>query len=80
MTDVTIVQLAESSRPGLEPPGVKRRRVRARDGSRVTIRSIEANSPTFGDDLLYVFARNVDKARDENKEVTGSRAGVQADR
>lgn len=76
MTDVKIERLDQPSRPGLEPKGVKRRRVTANDGSKVTVRSIDANSPTFGEELLYVFARNVERAREENKEIIGTRSGV----
>jgi hypothetical protein len=39
----------------------------------VTHRTIDADSAKFGDALDWVFARNVDKARDTNKKVTGKR-------
>lgn len=41
-------------------------------GERVRILSIDANSPTFGNDLSAVFERNVAKARRANKKKFGS--------
>jgi hypothetical protein len=41
-------------------------------GRRVRILSIDANSPTFGNDLSAVFERNVAKARRANKKKFGS--------
>jgi hypothetical protein len=37
-----------------------------------TIRTLDGGSKTFGNDLTYVFTRNVAKARRENKLVTGA--------
>lgn len=53
------------------PPGVTEQRVRSRDGKLVTIRKVDLASPTFGEDMLYVFRKNVAAARRENKRVTG---------
>ena len=53
------------------PPGVTETRVRSLDGKLTTIRKVDANSPTFGEDMLYVFRKNVEAARRENKRVTG---------
>lgn len=76
MTDITIRRDSGSSRPGKKPKGVTTKRVTTADGDKVTIRSIDANSPTFGDDLLYVFARNVEAARKANKAILGTPSGV----
>ncbi|WP_245290629.1 hypothetical protein [Rhodopseudomonas sp. AAP120] len=46
--------------------------VRGENGERFTVLSIDANSPTFGDDLSTVFARNVSKARKDNARRFGS--------
>jgi hypothetical protein len=35
------------------------------------LRTLNANSESFGSDFTYVFGRNVAKARRENKRVTG---------
>lgn len=46
-------------------------RVRSPDtGQFVTIRTIYGGSKTFGKDLTYVFTRNVEKARRDNKKVS----------
>ena len=45
-------------------------------GRKVTIRSVDAKSPTFGEDFLYVFPQNVRAARKENKAKLGSLSGV----
>jgi hypothetical protein len=41
-------------------------------GERIRILSVDANSPTFGNDLSIVFERNVAKARRANKKKFGS--------
>jgi hypothetical protein len=46
------------------------------NGERIRILSIDANSPTFGDDLKIVFRRNVARARRETKKRFGSPDGV----
>jgi hypothetical protein len=53
------------------PPGVGKKRVMTADGGRETVWTVDAHSPTLDDDLLYVFRRNVAKARRENKRLTG---------
>jgi hypothetical protein len=44
-------------------------------GRRVRVLFADVNSPTFDDDLLYVFQRNVAKARREDKKLFGSADG-----
>lgn len=46
---------------------VEKKRLRAPDGSIVTVHTINADSQTFGDDVSYVFRQNVRKARRLNK-------------
>lgn len=76
MTDITIQRVDKGKRAGKKPKGVTLRRVTAADGEKVTIRAIDANSPTFGEDLLYVFSKNVEAARRENKALLGSPSGA----
>ena len=75
MTDVTITRLKKAIRPGRKPDGVTARTVTTKDGEKVRIRAVDANSPSFGEDLLYVFARNVEAARRENKRILGTPSG-----
>jgi hypothetical protein len=42
------------------------------NGQRTKILSVDANSPTFGNDLSIIFERNVAKARRANKKKFGS--------
>ena len=49
--------------PSRKPASVKERRLRTSSGETVTIRAIDANSETFSEDFLYVFAQNVRAAR-----------------
>ena len=59
------------SKANKAPGSVVERRVRTSDGKMTTIRTVDAASPTFGEDMLYVFRKNVAAARRENKRVTG---------
>lgn len=76
MTQITILRAGKGKRAGKKPAGVTVRRITGADGKKVTVRSIDAYSPTFGEDLLYVFTRNVQAARRENKRLLGSASGV----
>jgi hypothetical protein len=50
----------------------KVRHVRGADGRLKTVPTLDAASPSFGEELLSVFARNVRKARRDNKRILGS--------
>jgi len=78
MTDITIQKSETGRRAGKKPKGVTVRRITATNGEKVTIRAIDANSPTFGEDFLYVFTKNVEAARRENKRIFGSPDGAKA--
>jgi hypothetical protein len=62
--------------PSRRPPGVTRRRLRTSSGEMITVHAIDANSPTFSTDFLWVFAHNVKVARAENKRLLGSPDGI----
>lgn len=76
MTDITIQRSETGRRAGKKPKGVTVRRITATNGEKVTIRAIDANSPTFGEEFLYVFTKNVEAARRENKRIFGSPDGA----
>lgn len=57
---------------------VKAKRVKTADGRTMTLLTIDADSKTFGDDLSYVFKKNVAKARRENKRLLGSSGRLSA--
>jgi hypothetical protein len=51
---------------------VTEKRVRGPDGRLVKVLAIDAHSPTFSEDLSYVFKKNVARARRENKKLPGT--------
>jgi hypothetical protein len=55
-----------------------RKRVRNADGDPETVVVLNADSPDFAGDLTHAFARNVARARRENKRLFGSASGVTA--
>jgi hypothetical protein len=55
------------------------RRVTNAAGEKVTVRALDAHSNSCGEDFLYVFTRNVEAARRENKRLFGSPDGAPAD-
>jgi hypothetical protein len=70
MTKVVVGSLHAKAKE--RPRSVTEKRIKSRSGKVITLRTIDADSRTFGSDLEYVFKRNVAKARRENKKVTGS--------
>ena len=53
------------------PASVGKKRVTSVTGERKTVLTLDANSPSFDEGLQYVFARNVAKARRDNKRIVG---------
>ncbi len=47
--------------------GVSLKRVKTASGKVITVSAVQANSPTFAEDFLAVFTKNVRKARKANK-------------
>lgn len=76
MTAIVIRRYEKPKKAGRKPKGVTERLLTTDTGETVRVRAIDANSPTFGDDFLYVFSRNVAAARRENKAVLGTPSGV----
>jgi hypothetical protein len=67
----------KNGRPGkVAPASVVEKRVATPDGGWKTVRTLDAHSPSFDQGLQYVFAKNVAKARRENKRLLGSADGV----
>lgn len=56
---------------------VRQKLMRNSEGEFVRVLSLDANSPTFIEDLTTVFQKNVAKARRENRELLGSADGLQ---
>jgi hypothetical protein len=51
---------------------VTTKRIKSSGGTAVTVRKVDADSLTLGEDLRYVFEKNVSKVRRENKQLFGS--------
>jgi hypothetical protein len=67
-----IVVASLKPKAGQGKSSVVEKRVRDADGQMKTLRTVDAGSATFGNDLLYVFGKNVAKARRDNKRATGA--------
>jgi hypothetical protein len=76
MAELKVKKHAKAKKAGKKPRGVVLARLTDSSGRKVTVRSVDANSPTFGEDFLYVFTQNVKAARKENKAKLGSLSGA----
>ncbi len=65
MTEQKIIESKGRINPG--KPGKPKYRVVMRDGRRVQLRIVDADSPSFTADLISSFAANVRRARTENQ-------------
>lgn len=70
MTKVVFARMPKARKGA--PATVAEKRVRTQEGQLRTVRTVDADSPSFGDDVTYVFTRNVAKARRDNKRVIGA--------
>jgi transcriptional regulator with XRE-family HTH domain len=61
----------DSTTEGL-PDAPARKRFKTSSGKYAEVRVLDANTATFGNDLLSVFRENVTKAREENQRLFGS--------
>jgi hypothetical protein len=59
-------------KPDRKQTSVTTKRVRSPEGRMTTVNQVDANSPTFGDEIGYVFAQNVKRARRANRRLTRS--------
>ena len=69
---VTKLKGATARKVGSKGAAVSEKRVRDQGGKLRTVLTLDTRSKTFGDDLTYVFGKNVAKARRENKRLTGA--------
>ncbi len=77
MVNVIVRKLRSKKAPrNRAPANVKKRRVRVPGGGSVRVFALDANSPTFDNDLTYVYSANVADARRENTKLFGSADGT----
>lgn len=72
MVKVVVASLKPEARTRKDAAKVVAKRVRDVQGQVKTLRTIDFASDTFGEDLRYVFGRNVAKARKDNKKIVGA--------
>ena len=72
MVKVIVGKLNAPQRKRAAARSVTVKRVRDTEGRVKTLRTLDVGSRTFGDDLQYVFRKNVAKARRDNKQVVGA--------
>ncbi len=73
MAKIVVANLKSKSKPANgAKSSVVEKRVRGADGQIKILRTLDIRSATFGDDLRYVFGRNVEKARRDNKRIIGT--------
>ncbi len=72
MAKVVVASLRSKAKKTREFNAVIETRVRGATGQFKTLRTLDARSVTFGDDLKYVFSKNVAKARRDNKRTVGA--------
>lgn len=75
VVQVVIAELKKPKTRHGDKGSVREKSLRDAAGRAVRVLSLDANSATFSDDLTRVFARNVAKARRENKRLFGSASG-----
>jgi hypothetical protein len=71
MTKVVVGKL-NSEKPASKA-AVGSKRVRDAEGQMKTLRTLDSGGKGFTEGLRYVFGRNVARAREDNKKVTGAR-------
>jgi hypothetical protein len=72
MTRVIVRKLGAKNGSKRARSSVVSKSIHKPNGDRIRILSVDANSPTFGNDLSIIFERNVAKARRANKKKFGS--------
>ncbi len=72
MSKVIIGKLNVPKRRRAAARSVTIKRVRDTEGQVKKLRTLDVGSQTFGDDLQYVFRKNVAKARRDNRQAVGA--------
>ena len=72
MAKIVVTSLKSKTKGHRSAVSVTKKRVKDTGGHVKTLRTLDAGSRTFGDDLSYVFGKNVAKARRDNKRAIGT--------
>ncbi len=71
----TKVEIVKARKAGKRPKTVAVKTIINDNGEKSRIYTVSSNSPNLANDLLYAFQKGIDKAREENLKVLGSRSG-----
>lgn len=69
------VKIVKPRKAGARPKTVGVKTIINDNGEKSRIYTVSSNSPNLGEDLLYAFKKGVQKAREENLRLLGSRSG-----
>ena len=72
---MTHIEIAKPKKSQARPKTVGVKTVLNDKGERNRVYTVSANSPNLGQDLLYAFRKSVEKVRDENLKMFGTRSG-----
>lgn len=78
MTEIVETSLSSVRKASTREKGLKivRKMVRGVDGRFLAFRSLDASGEGLTEALTYVFRKNVERAREENKRKIGSQSGT----
>jgi hypothetical protein len=68
-------ETVKAKKAGARPKTVGVKTIINDDGEKSRVYTVSSNSPNLGEDLLYAFKKSVQKAREENLKLFGSRSG-----
>lgn len=68
-------ETVKAKKAGARPNTVGVKTIIDDNGEKSRVYTVSSNSPNLGEDLLYAFKKSVQKARDENLKLFGSRSG-----
>lgn len=69
------IEITKAKKAGARPKTVGVKTIIQDNGEKTRIYTVSSNSPNLGEDLLYAFKKGVEKAREENLKILGSRSG-----
>jgi len=69
------IEKGPGKKAGARPKTVGVKTIINDDGEKSRIYTVSSNSPNLVEDLLYAFQKGIDKAREENLRLLGSRSG-----